>query len=344
MRALYTVSGGPTTEITLKYEARFLIIERLDGTEIERWPLSQVHEEHMGEKTYLTWPPHPTSIQILDTKEFYRLRWTRQLSSKAHAASKFSGFLWLAIPLGIALIGLALIILSPKVISRDMEGKLFSNVEPFVRQDICQSLTQNKNSPLNQIFQRLFPIMEEDKTFSIQLNVVDQKEVNAFAFPGGKIFILDGLLRRAETPEEVAGVLAHEIEHVHLRHSTQSLTRALFIQASFAFLFPDTNQSLATKVFSELMNLKFSRDQEREADEGALERLKAAKIDVRGFQHFFQRLKKDAQVPAILSTHPGEEDRAQLAKAYLGMPTTPLLPTAEWNELKQACRKAKGKW
>lgn len=264
--------------------------------------------------------------------------------SQPHQASWIKGLAWLLLPLAIAGAAYFLILFSPRFLSRSLEAKLFADLEPFHRSDICRSLTVQPNSPFNQMVQKLFPLFEEDKDFSVSFSVVAREEINAFAFPGGKIYILDGLLKKADTPEEVAGVLAHEIEHVKLRHATRGLTQSLLLQSSFYFVFGQSDGGFAAKVVQELLSRKFSRQQEREADEGALERLKKAEISATGFKTFFEKMEKSSQVPDLLSTHPSDSDRARLAEVYLGLPSKPLMTQAEWVQLKTSCRKEYGKW
>ncbi len=86
------------------------------------------------------------------------------------------------------------------------------------------------------------------------------------------------------------------------------------------------------------MSMTFSRKQEGEADEGGLQRLQDARIDVAGFERFFERAENMSVLPLILSDHPSSGTRAQLARRYAGHPFDPLMDRKDWNRLKTLCR------
>src|SRR5690606_26348291 len=104
------------------------------------------------------------------------------------------------------------------------------------------------------------------------VSVADDPQVNAFAAPGGRIVLLEGLLREAESPDEIAGVLAHEIGHVTERHPTAAALRLLGIQALLTGIFGDGSlASAAAGAGGLLVALSYSRDDERTADRLAAE-------------------------------------------------------------------------
>jgi len=96
--------------------------------------------------------------------------------------------------------------------------------------------------------------------------------------------------------------------------------------------------SAASRVAYLLLTMKFSRTQEEEADLGGLERLKRAQVDAAGFAAFFERAGKSAEPPAILSSHPTSEYRAQAAARYRGYPIRPVLDADQWKMLASMCR------
>ena len=142
----------------------------------------------------------------------------------------------------------------------------------------------------------------------LQFFLADRPDVNAFAAPGGIVVVHRGLMAQAGAAEEVAGVLAHEIAHVELRHSLRQLVRSAGLQAAFALLAGD--YAILADGATRLGELKFSRDAEREADARGLQRLDEARIDARGLVRFFERLEKaGGELPALLSTHPATAER-----------------------------------
>ena len=143
--------------------------------------------------------------------------------------------------------------------------------------------------------------------------VAEQPEVNAFAAPGGVIVVCRGLLEASETPEELAGVLAHEVAHAELRHSLQGVVKSLGLRALVSMLAGDVSGSLFADAATRLTELRFSRAAEREADDEGLRRLVAARIDPSGMIRFYEKLaaEKRPSPPAILSTHPATGERLE---------------------------------
>lgn len=160
--------------------------------------------------------------------------------------------------------------------------------------------------------------------------VADDPAVNAFAAPGGVVVVNSGLLRAARSPEEVAGVLAHEIAHAELRHTLKMMVKGLGLRALVGLLLGDFSGSAMTEVASHLTELSFSREAEREADREGMRRLVAANIDPHGMLSFFETLDKEQKLvpPAFLSTHPDTAERlASLRQELAAM-------KGEWQPLK----------
>src|SRR5206468_5365206 len=111
--------------------------------------------------------------------------------------------------------------------------------------------------------------------------------------PGGQVFIFSGLLDSVKRPEELAGVLAHEIAHVTRRHSLRNIISSAGLWLTLSALFGDTKglTSILTDGSQFLLNQKFSRDFEREADDTGWDYLVAANVDPRGMIDFFATIK-----------------------------------------------------
>lgn len=151
--------------------------------------------------------------------------------------------------------------------------------------------------------------------------VVDDPTLNAFAAPGGVVVVNSGLLRAVTAPEELAGVLAHEIAHAELRHSLTVMVKGLGLQTLAALVLGDWSGSAVAEAARQLTELAYSRDAERAADAEGLRRLIAARIDPSGMVRFFERLQQETKLapPAFLSTHPDTVERlAQLRRAVAG--------------------------
>ena len=159
-----------------------------------------------------------------------------------------------------------------------------------------------------------------DNPYKFEISVVKSDVVNAFALPGGYVVVFTGLMKKAESGEEVAGVLSHELNHVLQRHGLDRMVKQLGLLAVVTIVLGDQQGliGLMKQVGVELLTLKFGREQETEADITGLQLLHRAKIDPNGMIRFFERLsEKDKERVEILSTHPMSEHRAARLRAEI---------------------------
>jgi len=154
--------------------------------------------------------------------------------------------------------------------------------------------------------------------FHFELMVVDDAAVNAFALPGGYVVVNSGLLAAAQSGEEVAGVLAHELSHVTERHSTRRLAGSLGTGAALALVLGYVDLGAPAYTVAELAGLRYERGQESEADERGQELLRRAGISPLGMATFFERLSAEATLPELISTHPDPGARAESARRAAG--------------------------
>ncbi len=168
--------------------------------------------------------------------------------------------------------------------------------------------------PVKAIVERLLEARSE-QPYSFVVTIIDSPEVNALAAPGGQVVVTTGFLKAAESPDEVAGVLAHEIAHVLHRHGVRSLAHRLKWTIAFSLLMGDlgTTQQLLLAQAPELLSLSFSRDMEREADREGFRLLQDAQLPTDGLEIFFERLLQtqgsSPKALKLLSTHPLTEER-----------------------------------
>ncbi|MEQ1795327.1 MAG: M48 family metallopeptidase [Nitrospira sp.] len=177
--------------------------------------------------------------------------------------------------------------------------------------------------------------------YKFQVTVVKSDVVNAFALPGGYVVVFTGLMKKADSGEEVAGVLGHELNHVLQRHGMERMVKSVGVMAVAAIIVGDQQGliGLMRQVSVELLTLKFDRAQETEADLTGLQLVYRAKIDPKGMITFFQRLaEKDEGRLEWLSTHPMSTARADRLNAELAaLPKrTPEPFTFEWNAVQSA--------
>lgn len=157
--------------------------------------------------------------------------------------------------------------------------------------------------------------------YHYRFSLADDPGVNAFAMPAGYIVVHRGLIEKAASAEEVAGVLAHEIEHAEQRHALRALAQKLGFAAAWIAVTGDMGGGIAGEWLQGLAGMQFSREQEASADAGGYGRLLAAKIDPRGMASFFETLsKQQGDLPgalSLLSTHPASAERAAAIKEKL---------------------------
>jgi predicted Zn-dependent protease len=153
-----------------------------------------------------------------------------------------------------------------------------------------------------------------------QFAVVNSEVVNAFAVPGGYVYVNRGILTNASNESELAGVLGHEIEHVVRRHSVKQMEKAqganvgVGIACALTNVCQNTAAQAAIQVGGTAVFAKFSRSDEQQADEGGFQNLINAGINPRGMLTFFQKLLAQEQqgggnASAWFSDHPGTQDR-----------------------------------
>ncbi|CAN5950683.1 unnamed protein product [Sphagnum jensenii] len=210
-----------------------------------------------------------------------------------------------------------------------LDEKLSNFSSQFERCDL--SSKPKSKAALEKLVGRIFPVSETDRRIPLSVQLIHGNTVNAFASVNGKVYVFEGLLKEAQSAEELAGVLSHEIEHVKRRHVLEGVASGAI---SFLWM-PDLGSGSA--LANRLLKLKFSRTQEEEADEGGLNRLKEARVSALGFKSFFERMEVQTQIPAMLSDHPSSDLRAKMTELYLNYPSTEILTPQEWANLKQSC-------
>ena len=176
---------------------------------------------------------------------------------------------------------------------------------------------------------------------ALRLVVVRADLVNAFALPGGYVVLTYGLIRAAESPEEVAGVLAHEVGHVAHDHATEAIYRTTAISMLVSLLVGDVTFGVAGAVTELAINGRHSREAERAADRFAVELLNASGIDGEGLVRFFERIAgraggEDHPLFRILSTHPPTRERAEEVRA-IARAGAAALTEREWRRLRRVC-------
>ena len=155
--------------------------------------------------------------------------------------------------------------------------------------------------------------LTEGSRYQYRWYVSDDKEVNAYALPGGIVVVNQGMFEEAGSAEELAGVLAHEVQHVERRHTLQQLIASAGWAAVLAVVLGDVS-AITAIVIHQLGNLRNSRKLEAEADAEGMKALARAGIPLEGMPKLFRRLQKEQEKlggegPALLSSHPATDER-----------------------------------
>lgn len=148
--------------------------------------------------------------------------------------------------------------------------------------------------------------------FGYEVKIIkDDATLNAFATPGGHIYVYTGLIKKLDNEDQLAGVLGHEIAHADRRHTSKQLERQYGLSVLLSILLGENKSQLA-EIGAGLATLKFSRDAETEADFYSVEYLADTEYTCDGAADFFKKMEAEGQsngTPVFLSTHPADAER-----------------------------------
>ena len=181
--------------------------------------------------------------------------------------------------------------------------------------------------------------------FDVTVDVIDMKIENAFALPGGHVVFTHMIIARMETPEELAGVLAHELGHVVERHAMIGVIQETGMNVLLQLLTGGSSGSSewALNTAGNLAALSYTRRLEARADAHGLAMLKDAGINPRGIGDLFDRMEKAHEgetglaLPPFLSSHPPTPERIAQARAAANPSAKPALAPEDWAAVKALC-------
>lgn len=191
------------------------------------------------------------------------------------------------------------------------------NVEIQMGDNLAKVYEQNgrETDSANYFLSEFAGQLRLDTKYPLRVELIRSEELNAFALPGGRIFIYSGLLKKMSSYEELTALLGHEITHVIHRHSLKSIFRSAAANLVIAAVFGNAS-TLMPWVLSkadEFRQLDYSRDLETEADDNGVLIMVQNKVDPHGMLDLLQLLKKEShEEPALmkyLSTHPETDAR-----------------------------------
>jgi Zn-dependent protease with chaperone function len=342
------------------------IILKAPGDKPIRWAYPQLrwaadtspfHIEHCAEGD------EGLETLVVDDPDFYRsvLEIALKSFSSRENESKFN---WKLYSVGIlVLIFSAYVFIKtvPSFLADQMVEKIPIEWEVTVGQSILKMLpvAQKPDPEVLKVLQGTVDFLKQSlpgNPYDLKVYILPVEQVNALALPGGPIVIFEGLIDKAESPEELAGVLAHEIQHILLRHSTRGILRNLAKSMLVTLFLGDVNSVMEgiIQLAGQLETLGLSREMEAEADQKGMELILAANIDPHGMIRIFKKLMQEDfsqkklpkgkpvseknDLSSYFSTHPSSQNRlARLEKqmrSHENRIWMPLFPNLDWNEIK----------
>jgi predicted Zn-dependent protease len=263
----------------------------------------------------------------------HRRSWAVSRAAIAIALVAFVPIAWVG---GWLLYEFTLVAIPPSV-EQDLGGLIFEQLEPEELVDpALQTLVEELVAKLL--------VARPDQPYAFEVVVVPDAEVNAFALPGGYLLVNTGLIAASESPEELAGILGHEISHVLARHSLRQALGNLGMLTLVGLLFDPGSALVQLSTVISLAELKFSRDHEAEADVMGVQLLHDAGVSPADTGKFFQRLSERPEslpgVVSFLSTHPADEARAAgLTALVADLPGTSYQPIdVDWAAMRGLAR------
>lgn len=353
-----TREGTALEQVTVRPADKGLELTDGQGS-TELWPYTELLQSggrHAGEP--LRFARGGSQLQVADALLLKAIhRQSRQRLRHLHHPGR--GMRWLVLLLALILGGFVLLLLAayfwalPALSERlaqqvppAWEARLGRQVVGSMAAKAAACQDARVNRAVDGLVQRLASTVPNNP-YTFRVLVLRDPQVNALAAPGGYMVVYSGLLEKTRRPEELAGVLAHEMQHVLQQHSTKAILRQVSGTVLLSAVLGDLGgaQQQALEIATQLGDLRYSRQSETAADLGGLRMLQAASIDPRGLPDFFGVLeqsehKQSGRVPAFLSSHPETLERIRALEASLegsAKGFTPLQSSPSWTTLRGLC-------
>ena len=316
--------------------------------------IRQTQGMHAGEQVRFEKGQEITETLVILDEAFLRaLRQIAPRFGRFHEPELRRWKITLLATVGIVVLGLVLWIWGISAIADQLATNIPVSWEERLGEVVVNSLVPveqrcedpEKLAILKKIVDRLVD-GQPDYPYTFRITVSRGEAANAFAAPGGHIVVYQGLLKETETADQLAGVLAHEIEHVVERHATRAIFREMSLQAIISAMTGDVQGNFALEAAGMLGALHHRRKDEESADREGMKLIQAARIDPQGMIDLFLRFQKsEGQVPKsikYLSTHPSNVDRIEQLRhlaATVSYTPVPLLPDYPWCEIGRMCHR-----
>jgi Zn-dependent protease with chaperone function len=298
-------------------------VAQLSGDREDSWPISdlRVSERTRHGARKVTFPDG-AYLEVLDNQSFNDL-----LAASGHqellvtrTQQNWRGIL-AALAITVAILTLAYLYGIP-ALSKTIAFALPEKVERSVGLETLaffdknffapSVLPQQRQNAIANRFRELTPADAPDYELVFRKSKVGP---NAFALPSGQIVLTDEIVKLIEDDEAVMGILAHELGHLHERHMMRLIIQTSTIAAVSTVLFGDVSAVVAN-LPTVLLDMKYSRDIERDADDYAIALFKKRNLDMSRLVHGFEKLGQEPDHPVpYMSSHPATADRIARIKA-----------------------------
>ena len=361
-RTAHYLDGRTATRhrVTVTVTPTVLQIAMPDGSN-KQWPYAQIRQTqgtYRGEPVRLEFGPEPAEAIVTSTSALLTDIHTaapgiaRHFHNPSWRPTRLYWTLCAAVGVALMLIGLyqwgipGLASAVTPYVPVSWEESLGRQVVDHLAPETQQCRDPERLHKIDQVVQTL-AATHSSSPYRITLSVVDNPAVNAFAAPGGQVVILRGLLEQTSSPEQLAGVLAHELQHVYQRHTTRAIIEQGAGTLLLSAISGDVSGGLAWGLEGArtMGALHYSRAHEAEADSEGLRMMQRAHLDPAAMIAFYGAMQKDEQNHArpldFLSTHPEMGQRIATLIALAGPPpidARQLLPGEDWKDIRALCR------
>lgn len=359
-------------DVGLDYEAlgevgTLVIRDAGTATELSRWPAAELQTHHGRRGELLlgaTGQPAGARVIVRGREDIARILATlpvlthkqqietgRQIRIAVTATVALAGVI-VAYLYGVPVLAGRITALVPPAWERSLGDTVATQMEASLDESgVITACDTDPDSLANRAIARFgqAALAGSGSPFDLDIKVIKSDIPNAFALPGGRVYFFSALLEQSQSQDEFAGVLAHEIGHVAYRHGMEQLISTAGTGALIGFILGDmTGISVAAGLGATIIDARFSRDAERQADGYAA--LVAQRLDFNpaGLADLINRVSSDddyARALALLSTHPlTEERKAALELLSQQRPTglEPPFTTAEWVAVRAMCMPGSG--
>jgi len=224
-------------------------------------------------------------------------------------------------------------------LTNDTETKIGKTVWELYEKTEKENKEEKAIQPLDSIVDRICSNNNINRE-TIKVHIIIKDDINAFAMPGGHLVVYSGLIKASDNPDELAGVLAHEISHIELDHVMKKLIKEIGLSVLISMTSGNGSAETIQKISKLLSSSAFDRKLEKEADISAVEYLIKAKINTEPLAEFLYKLAENKEEVSTyeswLSTHPDSKKRAEYILAYSKgkiIKSEPALSESSWKEL-----------